>query len=482
MTLVRQAFAWITCFAMLLELSPVSAAEKIQQQQSAAPQQTTDQNTAPDDNYAPLTADELDGVVAPIALYPDALVAQVLGAASFPDQITDASFFLRDHSDLKGDALAKAVDGQDWDPAVKALTQFPTVLDQLARNLAWTSTLGEASAMQQADVMAAVQRMRTKAQAAGNLKSSPEIKVVQESPQTIVIQPANPQVIYVPQYNPTVVYGPPVVVPSYTYYPPPNVAATAIISFGAGIAIGAAMSGGCGGWGWGWGCWGMGWGGNTIIYNRNIYYGNPYWRGGYYPPYRPGYPSYGRPPYYRPPGYRPPPSGGRPPGYRPPPNGGRPPNPPGNGRPPYQPGKPGNPGGGRPPGNGNPGGGKPPGGGNPGGGRPPGGGNPPGGGRPPTIQPVPTPQPGKPGQPSTRPSPGGPTTQPAPGKPSIQPAPSTRPSTLPNRGYPQQSKPAGPSIQPAPKPGAMSSGGRPASTRGNQSLNSSRGGGGGKPR
>jgi hypothetical protein len=492
MTLVRQAFAWITCFAMLLGLSPVSAAEMIQQQQSAAPQQApaTDQNTAPDDNYAPLTADELDGVVAPIALYPDALVAQVLGAASFPDQITDAAFYLRDHADLKGEALGQAVDGQDWDPAVKALTQFPTVLDQLARNLAWTSTLGEAATMQQADVMAAVQRMRTKAQAAGNLKSSSEIKVVQESPQTIVIQPANPQVIYVPQYNPTVVYGPPVVVPSYTYYPPPNVAATAIISFGAGIAIGAALSGGCGGWGWGWGCWGMGWGGNTIIYNRNVYYGNPYWRGGYYPPYRPGYPSYGRPPYYRPPGYHPPPGGGRPPGYRPPPNGGkppnggRPPNPPGNGRPPYQPGKPGqpgNPGGGRPPGGGNPGGGRPPGngnpgGGNPGGGRPPGGGNP-GGGKPPTIQPVPTPQPGKPGQPSTRPTPGRPTTQPAPSKPTIQPAPSTRPSTQPNRGYPQPSKPAGPSIQPAPKPTAMSSGGRPASTRGNQSMNSSRGGG-----
>lgn len=486
MTLFRQIFAWVTCFAMLLEFSPVSAAEMIRQQ-SAAAQQAADQNSnaAPDDNYAPLTADELDGVVAPIALYPDALVAQVLGAASFPDQITDASFYLRDHPNLKGDALGQAVDGQDWDPAVKALTQFPTVLDQLARNLAWTSTLGEAATTQRGDVMAAIQRMRTKAQAAGNLKTSSEIKVVQESPQTIVIQPANPQVIYVPQYNPTVVYGPPIVVPSYTYYPPPNVATTAIISFGAGIAIGAAISGGCGGWGWGWGCWGMGWGGNTIIYNRNVYYGNPYWRGGYYPPYRPGYPSYGRPPYYRPPGYRPPPSGGRPPGYRPPPSGGkppsggRPPNPPGNGRPPYQPGKPnpGNPGGGRPPGGGNPGGGKPPSGGNPGGGRPPGGGNP-GGGKPPTIQPVPTPQPGRPGQPSTRPAPGNPTTQ---------PVPTPRPSTQPNRGYPQPAKPAGPSIQPAPQNnGAMSSGGRAASVRGNQSLNSSGGGGGnrggGKPR
>jgi len=480
MTLFKQAFAWLTCFAMLLELSPVSAAEMLQQQsagaqQAPAAQQTGDQNyVADDDNYAPLTADELDGVVAPIALYPDALVAQVLGAASFPDQITDASFYLRDHSNLTGDALAKAVDGQDWDPAVKALTQFPTVLDQLARNLSWTSTLGEAAATQQADVMAAIQRMRVKAQAAGNLKSSPEIKVVQESPQTIVIQPANPQVIYVPQYNPTVVYGPPIVVPSYTYYPPSGVAVAAAISFGAGIAIGAAIGGGCGGWGWGWGCWGMGWGGNTIIYNRNVYYGNPYWRGGYYRPYRPGYPSYGRPPYYRPPGrpingrppgYRPPPGGGKPPNGGRPPGGGRPPNPPGGGRPPYNPGKP-NPG--RPPG-----GGRPPGNGNPGGGRPP------SGGKPPTIQPVPGPKPGqpgngpKPGQPGNGTKPG----QPGGGRPTIQPAPGPKPSTLPNRGYPQPSKPAGPSIQPAPKPGAMSSGGRAASARGNQSLNSSRGGG-----
>src|SRR3984957_20449086 len=123
---------------------------------------------APEDDYAPLTADELDGVVAPIALYPDALVAQVLGAASFPDQITTAAFWLRDNSNLKGDALLKAVDAQDWDPAVKALTQFPTVLDTLAKNLAWTSTLGEAATTQQSDVMAAIQRMRAKAQAAGN--------------------------------------------------------------------------------------------------------------------------------------------------------------------------------------------------------------------------------------------------------------------------------------------------------------------------
>src|SRR6201996_182092 len=194
MTLLRKPLAVLVSYFMVACLMPFDAMAQDAQQQAAqsSAQQApaaSDQN-APlpqEDDYAPLTADELDGVVAPIALYPDALVAQVLGAASFPDQVTDAAFWLRDNSSLTGDALSKAVDEQDWDPSVKALTQFPSVLDQLARNLAWTSTLGEAAAMQQADVMAAVQRLRAKAKQAGNLKTSSEIKVVQESPQTLVI-------------------------------------------------------------------------------------------------------------------------------------------------------------------------------------------------------------------------------------------------------------------------------------------------------
>jgi Protein of unknown function (DUF3300) len=289
------------------------------------------------EEYGPLSSEELDGIVAPIALYPDALVAQILGAATFPYEIVDATLWLKDNSQLKGDALAKAVDQQSWDPAVKALTQFPSVLDNLAKNLAWTSALGEASATQQPDVMAAVQRMRAKAQAAGNLKSSPEIKVVQESPQTIVIQPANPQIVYVPVYNPAVIYGVPYVYPGYVYVAPPP--STAVIAFGVGIAVGAMIYGGCCGWGWSY--WGTNWRGNTIIYNRNIYVGNSYWRGGYYgggyrpgypayrpggPGYRPGYPGYGRPPAY-PPGNRP---GNRPPATTLPSNSGNRPNVPNN--------------------------------------------------------------------------------------------------------------------------------------------------------
>jgi hypothetical protein len=262
------------------------------------------------DQYAVLAADELDALVAPIALYPDALLAQVIGAATFPDQILDVEGWLKQNSSLKDKALSTAVDQKDWDPSVKALTQFPTVLDDLAKNLAWTSALGEASAMQQQDLMSAVQRMRAKAYAAGNLKSSPEIKVVQESPQVIIIQPADPQIVYVPAYNPTVVFQTTVVTPGYS---PSTVATASVISFGAGVAVGMAISSSsCG---WGYHSWHTNWGMGGVSYCRSPYYGNPYWWGGYYPGYRGHYPYPPRPPYYGyPPGYRPP----YPPNYRPP--------------------------------------------------------------------------------------------------------------------------------------------------------------------
>jgi len=150
---------------------------------------------------APLSSEQLNALVAPIALYPDALVAQVLAAATNPDQIAYADDWLAQNRNLTGQALAEAVDQQSWDPSVKALTQFSSVLDNLAHNLSWTSSLGQAFANQQGDVMAAVQLMRAKAQAAGTLQSNSQITVTQPSSSTIVIQPANPQVVYVPQYN-----------------------------------------------------------------------------------------------------------------------------------------------------------------------------------------------------------------------------------------------------------------------------------------
>ena len=421
MIIPKKSLAVLMSFFLVLMTIPVDASAQTGAQTASPP-------AAPEE-YAPLTAEELDGLVAPIALYPDALVAQVLGAATFPYEIVDAVVWLKQNSSLSGESLMKAVDQQSWDPAVKALTQFPTVLDNLAKNLAWTSSLGEASATQQQDVMDAIQRMRAKAYAAGNLKSSSEIKVVQESPQTIIIQPANPQIVYVPAYNPTVIYGAPVVVPGYSSA---DVAAAAIISFGAGIAVGAMISGGCCGWGWGY--WGTSWHSHTIVYNRNIYVGNSYWRGGYYGgAYRPpGYPGY-RPPGYRPPSY---------PGYRPGNPGSRPPG--------------GYPGYGRPPATTLPAGA--------------GSGNRPGGGAPSTRPTNPGNRPSN--YPSTRPGGGGtPSTQPAnPGNRPSQ-TPSTRPSTSEARGYQRAQTSNAPATQAA-RPNALSGagGGRAQSVRGNQSL------------
>jgi len=239
---------------------------------------------------APLTADELQQLAAPIALYPDSLVAQVLAAATFPDQIAAAEGWYQYHSNLTGSALMAAVDQQPWDPAVKALTQFPSVLGTLASNLSWTSSLGEAYHTQSADVMAAIQVLRAKAYAAGNLKSSTQLAVVQQSPQVIVIQPVNPQVVYVPMYNPAVVYGYPYVVPAYVAPPPP--VGAAVVAFGVGIAVGAMMAGGS--YAWGYSSWNCGWhGSTTVVYHGGAYYGNNAWHGGYYGSSASAYNGYG---------------------------------------------------------------------------------------------------------------------------------------------------------------------------------------------
>jgi hypothetical protein len=255
---------------------------------------TVQDNSNPGPLPALLTSDQLDSLVAPIALYPDALVAQVLAAATNPDQITFADDWLAQNRNLTGAALGQAVNEQSWDPSVKALTQFSSVLDNLAHNLSWTSSLGQAFANQQSDVMAAVQAMRAKAQAAGTLQSNSQITVTQPASTTIVIQPANPQVVYVPQYNPAVVYGAPVVVPMYVA--PPLPVASFGLYFGSGITIGATFGGGGwgGGFGWGWHSWNVNWGGgwgggggSTIIYNHNTYINNHTWNNTNYNGYHP---------------------------------------------------------------------------------------------------------------------------------------------------------------------------------------------------
>src|SRR5271157_5537893 len=218
-----------------------------------------------DQAAAKIPADQLDSLVAPIALYPDPLLSQTLVASTYPLEVVQLQQWLAQNKGLNEKALADAVKKQDWDPSIQGLAALPDVVKQLGDNIKWTTDLGNAFLAQQEDVMAAVQRMRKKAQANGNLKSSEQVKVetkTVESTQVIVVEQANPQVIYVPSYNPTVVYGAPVYPYPPIYYPPPGYyAAGMAISFGVGIAMGAMWSGG-----WGYGC---GWGGNNNVYINN---------------------------------------------------------------------------------------------------------------------------------------------------------------------------------------------------------------------
>jgi Protein of unknown function (DUF3300) len=271
-----------------LTLLAVGASTKaVGQTEQSSP--TTGAASAP--AVASQTPTQLDALVAPIALYPDALVAQVLAASTYPDQVAFADDWLAQNGSLQGKNLADAVNQQAWDPSVKALTQFPSVLHDLARNLAWTSSLGEAFTNQQADVMAAVQTMRQQAMAAGNLKSSSQITVVQQTPSTIVIQPTNPDVVYVPAYNPMLIYGTPYVIPMYT---PPVAIVTPGIFWGSGIGIGGGWGWGWGGFGWGWNSWRCSWGGGgNIIYNNNIYINRTTNTFNNYHPWGPGTPGQG---------------------------------------------------------------------------------------------------------------------------------------------------------------------------------------------
>src|SRR5277367_2282761 len=221
------------------------------------------QGQAPATTYATPTPDQLYQLVAPIALFPDNLLAQVLAGSTYPDQITAAYNWTKQNPNMKGQQLMQTVDQQPWDASVKGLTQFPDVLSQMATNLSWTSALGDAYFNVPQDVMNAVQVMRQRSYQAGTLKTtqqqnvtvqnqapgaaapaqpssgSPQVTVVQLPPQTIVIQPAQPDVVYVPTYNPTVVYGAPVA--AYPGYSTGALVATSLLSFGVGIAVGAAM-------------------------------------------------------------------------------------------------------------------------------------------------------------------------------------------------------------------------------------------------
>ncbi len=195
--------------------------------------------------------EELEQLVAPIALYPDSLVSQVLMASTYPIEVVQAERWAKQNANLKGDALTASLEKETWDPSVKSLVNFPQVLAMMSEKLDWTQKLGDAFLSQQKELMAAIQKLRGKAKAEGNLKTTEQqTVVVQEEAQTqvIVIESADPQVVYVPTYNPTVVYGawPYPAYPPYYYYPYGYNAGTVALSFGVGVACGAA-------WGYAWG-------------------------------------------------------------------------------------------------------------------------------------------------------------------------------------------------------------------------------------
>ena len=231
--------------------------------EAAAQEPAYPSDESPMQSAAP-TAAELQQLVAPIALYPDALVAQILAAATYPEQIVEADRWMQQHGGLSGQQLAEEVDKEAWDPSVKALTAFPSVLANMDKNLSWTSSLGDAYVNHEPDVMSAIQDMRRRAQAAGNLKTTSQTKVTQEG-QTIVVEPASPEVVYVPQYDPWVVYGPPVVAwPGWYWYPGLFVA-------GPGIAFAAFDVGFFGGFGWGFDRWGCDWHRHNVVFNHNVF-------------------------------------------------------------------------------------------------------------------------------------------------------------------------------------------------------------------
>jgi hypothetical protein len=271
--IAQQALASLLALVLLCAAYP----QRLVAQEQAGPLQSP---SGPP--YTQQTPEELQQLVAPIALYPDSLVAQILAASTFPEQVVEADRWVQSHPDLKGDALAQAVDQQPWDPSVKALTAFPSVLGNMDKNISWTSSLGDAYYNQEQDVMNAIQVMRRRAQEAGKLNSSPQQTVTAEG-SDIEIDPVSPEIVYVPAYDPWVVYGGPIVAwPGWYPYPGIWYDGPALF-FGVGFGIGHY-----GGYGWGWHHWGSDWHHRVVIHDHDRYHSrsntfynrNNYYRGG----------------------------------------------------------------------------------------------------------------------------------------------------------------------------------------------------------
>jgi len=211
------------------------------------------------------TTDQLQQLVAPIALYPDALVAQILAASTHPVELVEANRWMQEHSALTGDALAVEVNKQSWDPSVQALTQFPSVLANADQNLTWASALGDAYLNQPQELMAAVQVMRQRAEEAGSLQSTGQ-QTVSTQDQTITVEPTAPDVVYLPEYDPWLAYGTPIAVwPGWYPY-------SGLYLDGPGIAFGVGFGlGYFGGYSWGWHHWRPDWNRRTVVYNHRPY-------------------------------------------------------------------------------------------------------------------------------------------------------------------------------------------------------------------
>jgi uncharacterized membrane protein YgcG len=255
---VRLWFRWGILPILVLVLAGIGTPVLAQTPAVPPPNQTPAQTFQPQ---------QLDDLVAPIALYPDPLLGQVLVACTYPVELVEAQQWLQANRNLHGQQLTDAARQQNWDASVQALVAMPDVLAKLTQDIRWTTDLGNAFLAQQADVMGAVQRMRARAQANGKLQSTPQETVTTENQggqSAIVIQPADPQVIYVPTYDPNYIWGspdwgfyPPLLYPGYGYW------------FGPGIDMGLCF-GGWGGWGfggWGWG-WGPNWFGRSVFVNN----------------------------------------------------------------------------------------------------------------------------------------------------------------------------------------------------------------------
>jgi hypothetical protein len=256
--------------------------------QNAPPPPPYDQQGSqqPQQNAPLLTPEQLDTIVAPVALYPDPILGQVLAASTYPLEIVEAQQWLQQNRNLQGQDLLNAARQQNWDPSVQALVAFPDILTLLNRDVRWTGDLGNAYLAQQQDVMNAVQRMRFRARQNGRLESTPQQTVTTQSQNgqdAVVIEPSNPQEVYVPTYNPDYVWGP----PAYGAYPPLWYPSDDFgFGFGPGIYIGGFFPSwggyGWGGWGLGWG-WGCGWFGGRGIFVNNFFFSRYGFRGnGFY--------------------------------------------------------------------------------------------------------------------------------------------------------------------------------------------------------